>query len=318
MRRPETRPVPLSNDALAEAAALLKAGELVAVPTETVYGLAADATNEDAVARIYEVKGRPPANPLIAHVASEQMAAHHANFTSLAVEMTDAHWPGPLTLVLEGGAGLAEAVTAGLPTVALRQPKGPMATLSAMLDCPLAAPSANRSGALSPTRAEHVAEGLGDRIAMILDAGSCEAGLESTIVKIAANKATLLRPGPLSLADLAQFNVKPATGDGAVESPGTHFRHYAPSIPVRLNVTSVEDGEALIAFGAPISANTSTFQLSRAEDLAEAAHNLFNALWQAERSGARAIAVQSVPETGIGAAINERLHRAAEGGGEAK
>lgn len=307
------RCVPLSDDALQQAAAHLAAGELVAVPTETVYGLAADATNPEAVARIYEAKGRPSANPLIAHMADRAMAENYAAFPTLAARLADAFWPGPLTLVLEGGAALAPAVTAGLPTIAMRHPVGPMAQLAAKLGKPLAAPSANLSGKLSPTRAEHVLDGLEDRVAMILEGEPCKAGLESTIVKVVGERAILLRPGPLGLSDLKDFNIEPAQSGQKVESPGTHFRHYAPSVPLRMNAKEVHPNEALIAFAAPISHQGPVFQLSAEGNLKEAAHNLFNALWQAERSGVSAIAVQPIPSTGIGMAINERLKRAAQG-----
>ncbi len=304
--------VSLSAEALNKAADILRGGGLVAVPTETVYGLAADATNADAVARIYKAKGRPSANPLICHVADIEMALRFGLLNETALRLAEAFWPGPLTLVVPGGSvQTAPAVRAGLATIALRHPIGAMAQLSALLGKPIAAPSANTSGRLSPTRAQHVAADLGDRVDLILDGGSCTAGLESTIVKPEGNSVRLLREGPVTrpmletvvrLADEAPTGTTP-------ESPGTHFRHYAPDTPLRLDAESANEGEALLGFG---TGSGATLNLSLRGDLTEAAHNLFHMLWELDRQGHARIAVARIPEYGAGRAINDRLRRAAE------
>jgi len=298
-----TRILPYGVEAIAEAARLIAAGLPVAVPTETVYGLAADATNGEAVARIYEAKGRPGFNPLIVHVRDIRQASEIALFSEEATRLAERHWPGPLTLVLprRGDAPIASLVTAGLPTVAVRAPAH--AAMRDLLDAvgrPLAAPSANASGRISPTRAAHVLAGLGGRIPLIVDAGPTAHGLESTIVALTGGPPRLLRPGPIDLG------LEP-DGSGRIEAPGQLQSHYAPAKPLRLNATSADPGEWLIGFG-EIAGNAS---LSRSGDLIEAAAGLFEKLHEAEAAQAPRIAVAPVPDTGLGAAINDRLRRAA-------
>jgi L-threonylcarbamoyladenylate synthase len=298
-----TRILPYGPEAIAEAARLIGAGLTVAMPTETVYGLAADAANGEAVARVYEAKGRPSFNPLIVHVQDIGQASGIAVFEGEARALAERHWPGPLTLVLplRAGAGIASLVTAGLATVAVRSPAHPaMRDLLAACGRPLAAPSANASGRISPTRAEHVLAGLGGRIPLIVDAGPAEHGLESTIVALTGGPPRLLRPGPIDLGL--------AMGAGvAVEAPGQLASHYSPTKPLRLEALSAAPGEWLIGFG--VIAGDAT--LSASGDLVEAAANLFERLHEAERSSARRIAVAPVPATGLGSAINDRLRRAA-------
>lgn len=306
-----TETLPPDDAAIARAAALIRAGQPVAVPTETVYGLAADATNGTAVARIYEAKGRPAFNPLIVHVASADDAARYAVLDATAQVLAATFWPGPLTLVLpaRNGSPIATLVQAGLPTIAVRCPAHPvMQALLAAADRPLAAPSANASGTISPTTAAHVAHTLAGRIPLILDGGPTAIGLESTIVAIAPNQLRLLRPGPITPAMLTAATGLPVTGgSGAIEAPGQLASHYAPTKPLRLNATTALPGEWLIGFG-PIAGNTS---LSPTGDLIEAAARLFAALHEADVSGAHAITVAPIPTTGIGAAITDRLQRAA-------
>ncbi len=300
--------------ALQTATDILGSSGLVAVPTETVYGLAANACDADAVAKIYAAKGRPSFNPLIAHVADRQMAERFGAFDANADMLASTFWPGPLTLVLplRAGSGLAEAVTAGLDTVALRQPQGAMAKLAQRLGCPLAAPSANSSGQLSPTRADHVAKDLGGKVDLILDNGPCAVGLESTIVKCADGKVTLLREGGVSREEIETV-VGPVAGpvSDKVEAPGMMLRHYAPTKPLRLEAENAQNGEALLGFGH--EAENAVLNLSQSGDLEEAAQNLFAMLHELDQSDASGIAVQPIPKTGIGAAINDRLHRAAAG-----
>ncbi|MFD1107281.1 L-threonylcarbamoyladenylate synthase [Sphingobium olei] len=299
-------------EALREAALLIRAGEPVAVPTETVYGLAGDATDSSAVAAIYSAKGRPSFNPLIVHVADRGMAERLADFSPVAKRLADRFWPGPLTLVLPARAdsGLSPLVMAGLSTVALRLPAHPaMRALIREAGCPLAAPSANRSGAISPTRAEHVLSSLDGKIRMILDEGPTSEGLESTIAAPENDYIRLLRPGPVTAAMLEEASGLPVIvgGDGKIEAPGQLESHYAPSKPVRLEAMQAERDEYLIGFGLmPCHIN-----LSPEADLAEAAANLFAALHIADASAATRIAVAPVPMEGIGVAINDRLKRAA-------
>jgi len=300
----ETRLLPYSGEAIAEAARLILAGEPVAVATETVYGLAADATNAQAVARIYEAKGRPAFNPLIVHVIDALAAEKLGDFDSAARGLAEQHWPGPLTLVVpfRPNCGIASIVTAGLPTIGLRAPAHPAtrALLSAT-GRPLAAPSANASGSISATRAEHVMKSLGGRIPLIIDSGATERGLESTIVAATGGPLRLLRPGPI------QIDAAPATGE-RIEAPGQLASHYAPSKPVRLNASSApEEDEYLIGFG-PVTGDST---LSPTGDLVEAAARLFDLLHQADASEKPRIAVAPVPGSGLGAAINDRLARAA-------
>jgi L-threonylcarbamoyladenylate synthase len=298
----ETRVLPFSDDAVAEAAHLILGGEPVAVPTETVYGLAADATNAEAVARIYEAKGRPSFNPLIVHVPDWEAATLIGVFNEQADELARKHWPGPLTLVvpLREGSKVASIVTAGLPTIGLRVPAHPaMQALLRVVGRPLAAPSATASGAISPTRADHVVKSLGGRIPLIVDGGLTQRGLESTIVAATNGSLRLLRHGPI------EVDAEVETG-ATIEAPGQLASHYAPSKPVRLDVSSAEPDEYLIGFG-DVKGDA---DLSLAGDLVEAAARLFDLLHQADASDKPGIAVASVPETGLGAAINDRLRRA--------
>ncbi|WP_213981667.1 L-threonylcarbamoyladenylate synthase [Sphingomonas sp. dw_22] len=298
------RILPYGEAAIAEAAALIRAGECVAVPTETVYGLAADATDSAAVAGIYAAKGRPSFNPLIVHVADLAVAERIAVFDDAARDLAERFWPGPLTLVLpvRAGSGIASLVTAGLETIALRVPAHrAMQALLAVCGKPLAAPSANASGAISPTRAEHVAASLAGRIPLVIDDGATPAGLESTIVM----DGHVLRPGPLTAADLGLSDAAPASG--TITAPGQLASHYAPGKPLRLDAVERNGGEWLIGFG-PIAGDDT---LSATGDLVEAASRLFDALHRADASAAPAIAVAPVPHAGIGIAINDRLRRAA-------
>ena len=311
-----TSVVPVGDEAIAEAARLIRSGQPVAVPTETVYGLAADATSAEAVARIYAAKGRPSFNPLIVHIASLEQAGLYGLFGERARALAGAFWPGALTLVVpareEGG--LAAAVTAGLGTVALRCPAHPaMQALLAAANRPLAAPSANASGSLSPTRAEHVLASLGGRIPLILDGGPTERGLESTIVAVEEGGVRLLRPGPigpwaiLAVAPAVGPPAEPQTGRG-IEAPGQLRSHYAPGKPLRLNAAAADADEWLIGFG-PVAGDDN---LSPSGDLDEAAARLFDALHRADRQDLPRIAVAPIPEDGLGLAINDRLRRAAE------
>lgn len=318
-----TRLLPADQDGIAMAVALLRQGRLVGFPTETVYGLGADACDPAAVAAIYAAKGRPPENPLIVHVADAAAARALGTFDPLADRLAAALWPGPLTLVLPlaPGAGLAGGVTGGRATVALRIPAHPVArALLAGFGGPVAAPSANPSGKLSPTVAGDVLAGLGGRIAAVIDGGACAIGLESTIVATSGMMLRLLRPGaigPETLAAAAGAGVPlPArTGGGAPdrpEAPGQSASHYAPEAPMRLMADQPEPGEVWIGFGPGCEAADLT--LSQAGDMAEAAARLFATLRAADAlAGARGatIAVSPVPDRGIGTAINDRLRRAA-------
>ena len=298
---------------IAEAARLLAAGELVAFPTETVYGLGGDARSDTAVARIFEAKGRPSFNPLIVHLPDLAAVERVALVTPRARDLAQAFWPGPLTLVLpviEGA--VSPLVTAGLPTVAVRVPAHPLAhALLQAFGGPVAAPSANPSGRVSPTRADHVVEGLGGRIAAILDGGPCVVGLESTIL-IADPEPILLRPGGLPVEALeAALGVKlalAAEGDKPT-APGQLASHYAPSARVRLDATKAEPGEVLVGFG-PVKGRLT---LSETGDLVEAAARLFHTLQEADllAGPGGGIAFAPVPDTGLGRAINDRLRRAA-------
>lgn len=302
MSAQNTRVLPYGPEAIAEAARLIGEGLPAAVPTETVYGLAADAANGEAVARVYEAKGRPSFNPLIVHVENLDQARTIARFDPAAEALAQRFWPGPLTLVLplRHDAPVAALVTAGLPTIALRAPAHPaMRDLLAAVARPLAAPSANASGRISPTRAEHVLASLGGRIPLIVDGGPTEHGLESTIVAVADGKLRLLRPGPIDLG------LALAEGDG-IESPGQLRRHYAPSKPLRLNAVEARQGEWLIGFG-PVPGHAT---LSASGSLREAAANLFEKLHEAEAAAEPKIAIASVPDEGLGGAINDRLRRA--------
>lgn len=299
---------------IARAAGLLAAGELVAFPTETVYGLGADARDDRAVARVFAAKGRPAFNPLIVHVADMDLARSVARFGARAERLADAFWPGPLTLVLplRPEAGISPLATAGLGTVAVRMPAHPVArALLAAFGGPVVGPSANPSGRVSPTRTEHVTEGLAGRIAAVIDGGPCAVGVESTIVGL-DGPARLLRPGGLPAEALeACLGAALLPPDGTAErpnAPGQLSSHYAPGVPVRLNATEARPGEVLLGFGH--EAAGAELNLSPGGDMVEAAANLFHYL-RALDAGGRPIAVSPIPETGLGRAINDRLRRAA-------
>jgi L-threonylcarbamoyladenylate synthase len=309
-------PIILSADdmGLGQAVERLQAGEPVALPTETVYGLAARADSAQAVAAIYRAKGRPDFNPLIVHVADVAGAAVLAQVDARAQRLAAAFWPGPLTMVLPrlAGAPLADAVTAGLPTVALRCPDHPvMRAVLARSGLALAAPSANRSGGVSPTQAVHVAASLAGRIGLVVDGGACEQGLESTIVALREGQGwQVLRPGPITAQALAQVlgvaELAP-DDDAGIEAPGQMTSHYAPGKPVRLNAEQAGGDEFHIGFG-PVAGDMT---LSATGDLAEAAANLYTALHASAASARPRVAVAPIPGLGIGAAINDRLRRAA-------
>ncbi len=308
-----TQTLPATDDGIARAAALLQAGDLVAFPTETVYGLGADATDDVAVARVFEAKGRPRFNPLIVHVPDVATARRHARFDDRAEALAMAFWPGPLTLVLplRPDAGLAPLVTAGLDSVAIRVPAHPLAQrLLAATGRPLAAPSANPSGRISPTTAAHVLAGLSGKIAAVLDGGACAVGVESTIVGL-TDGARLLRPGglPAEVIEAALGAPLLPAGD-AITAPGQLASHYAPRGRVRLGVTRPEVDEIWIGFGPCPGAALS---LSPTGDMVEAAANLFAALHQADAlAGPEGrIAIAPIPDRGLGRAINDRLRRAA-------
>jgi L-threonylcarbamoyladenylate synthase len=303
------------------AAKLLADGSLVAFPTETVYGLGGDATNERAVAAIFEAKGRPQFNPLISHVLGSADASQFVEWNDTADRLAARFWPGPLTFVLPRakGSSIALLATAGLDTVAIRAPSHPVAqALIRAVGRPIAAPSANRSGAVSPTTAAHVAESLGDRVSLILDGGPCLVGVESTVLDLSANRPTLLRPGGATREAIEAVNGPIAvsdalpSGDAPRTSPGQLKSHYAPTRPVRLGATSVEGDEGLLAFGpTPPAGAMLTYNLSPSGNLAEAAANLFAQMRALDRPGVGRIAVMPIPEMGLGLAINDRLRRAA-------
>ncbi|MBU2032985.1 MAG: threonylcarbamoyl-AMP synthase [Alphaproteobacteria bacterium] len=301
-----TERVPADAGGIARAARILNEGGLVAVPTETVYGLAARADSAEAVARIYQAKGRPSFNPLIVHVAGIAAARRLALLDDTAIALAGRYWPGPLTLVcpMRDDAGLAPAVTAGLPTLALRQPAHP--ALAALLDAvafPLAAPSANRSGFVSPTSADHVLATLDGRIDLVLDGGECARGLESTIVAMRGEgRIETLRAGPIAVP-----GAEPVRAVDGIEAPGQTLSHYAPGKPVRLEAIARQEGEYLIGFGS-VAGDCS---LSDDGDLVEAASRLYACLHRAAKASQPRIAVAPVPDHGLGIAINDRLRRAA-------
>ena len=310
--------VPATEAAIAAAAATIRSGGLVAFPTETVYGLGADATDSGAVARIFAAKRRPRFNPLIVHLPDRDAANGIASFDDRAEALARAFWPGPLTLVLPRAPDcpVAPLTSAGLDSVALRVPAHPVAqALLRAAGRPLAAPSANPSGRLSPTRAEHVAEALGDAVDVILDGGPCRIGLESTIVGLLGPSPELLRPGGVpreAIEAVIGRLAEPAADEAAPQSPGRLASHYAPFLPLRLDATAVEADEALLAFGPKALAGAAiTRNLSPRGDPTEAAANLFQMLRELDRPELKAIAVMPVPEAGLGAAIRDRLRRAA-------
>jgi L-threonylcarbamoyladenylate synthase len=311
--------VAATSEAIAEAAGVLRAGRLVAFPTETVYGLGADATNARALAAIFEAKGRPRFNPLIAHVPSMDAVSSLGHLTEAGHKLAAAFWPGPLTLVLAKCADcpVADLATAGLATIAVRIPAHPIGR--ALLEAarmPIAAPSANRSGHVSPTTAAHVDADLGDKVAMILDGGATSVGVESTVVDVTGDTVVILRLGGIAREDIARVlgcDIHVA-GDQNVtpSSPGMLARHYAPATPLRLDAGDVRDGEALLGFGNDVPRHAGlTINLSPSGDLAEAAANLFAALRTLDAAGATTIAVTPIPAYGLGEAINDRLRRAA-------
>lgn len=315
-------PIVAADDrSIAEAARLIRAGELVAFPTETVYGLGADATDGRAVARIFAAKGRPSFNPLIAHVADLAAAQRLAIFDPESLALAAAFWPGPLTLVLprQPDCPVSDLATAGLDTIAIRMPSHPVAlALLAAARVPVAAPSANRSGHVSPTTAEHVADDLGDRVAMILDGGPTDHGLESTVVACRPDGIHLLRPGAVTAEEIERITRRPLRRPAepsqptAPQSPGQLESHYAPRAAVRLDASDVRSGEALLAFGPdPLGHDGPMINLSRTGDLIEAAGTLFAALRSLDASGVIVIAVMPIPNVGLGEAINDRLKRAA-------
>lgn len=308
-----------AESGLSAAVSALSSGALVGMPTETVYGLAADATNGEAVARIFAAKGRPRFNPLIVHVSSLEEADRIGDLPADARRLAEAFWPGPLTLVvpLRRPSAVADLVTAGLETVALRVPAHPVArALICRLGRPVAAPSANRSGHVSPTTAAHVEADLGSDVSVILDAGPSEVGLESTIVGLANGRPQLLRPGATpreSIENRLGLRLESAGGEAGVVAPGMLASHYAPKASLRLDAGEVRPGEGLLAFGAlpPGASDAAMIQnLSATGDLVEAAANFFSAL-RALDGRVTAIAVMPIPETGLGEAINDRLRRAA-------
>ena len=298
--------------AIMRAAAVIANGLPVAITSETVYGLAADAGSGAAVAAIYAAKGRPSFNPLIVHVSDLAEAESLAIFDPVARRLAKEFWPGPLTLVLplRADAPIATLATAGLGTIGLRVPAHPaMRALLAASGRPLAAPSANKSGTISPTRAEHVRQSLGGRIPLIIDAGPTSLGIESTIVSISEAGLFLLRPGPLTAEQLSQVTGMPVLEpvDSAIQAPGQLASHYAPTKPLRLEATQAESDEWLIGFGG-IAGDVS---LSPSGDLIEAAARLFDLLHEADKQARSAIAVAPIPKEGLGFSINDRLQRAA-------
>ncbi|QIK95691.1 threonylcarbamoyl-AMP synthase [Sphingomonas sp. HDW15A] len=300
MAPPETQILNFSDEAIEKAAELIRAGQPVAMPTETVYGLAADATNAEAVARIYAAKGRPSFNPLIVHVLDLDTAEHLGEFDDQARALANEHWPGPLTLVVPAREdnGIASLVTAGLETIAIRVPAHPaMRALLKAAGRPLAAPSANASGRISPTRAAHVADSLGGRIPLVIDGGPCEQGIESTIVAATGGPLRLLRRGPIDIDAVEAV--------GAIEAPGMMASHYAPAKPIRLDAKVAEPGEILLGYG-PVAG-----ELYLGDNLVTAAARLFDFMHEADSAPEPRIAVAPIPDEGIGAAINDRLRRAA-------
>lgn len=296
--------------AIARAALLLRTGRLVGFPTETVYGLGADARNGKAVAAIFAAKERPRFNPLIVHVADQEEAARHGAFSDAALKLAAAFWPGALSLVLprRSGSPLSELVSAGLDSVALRVPAHPVAAaLIRQAGLPVAAPSANPSGRISATTARHVAEGLGEKVDFILDAGPAPLGLESTVIGFDGNRPVLLRPGAIARGDIEAIVGPLGEAGTEIRSPGQTRSHYAPHARLRLNARAPEADELLLGFG---SSERATLNLSPSGDLHEAAANLFAMLRTLDKQ-ARPIAVMPIPDTGLGEAINDRLRRAA-------
>ncbi len=323
-----TRVVTANDKTIEEAAAILKNGGLVGMPTETVYGLAANALDGAAIVKIYEAKGRPQFNPLIIHCASAEEAAQYVVMDERARTLAQKFWPGPLTMILPrvDGCKVSELVGAGLPTLGVRVPNHPVALkLIKSAGVPLAAPSANISGTISPTTPQHVADSLGDKVDIILAAGACKVGLESTVLDVAS--LAIFRPGAITAEDIESVLKEKISYEfettGTPKSPGQILKHYAPNIPLRLNAVDVESGEALLAFGsikfmgvkgkgaAKELPDTMLKNLSEESDLHQAAANLFSMLKMLDRAENNRIAVMSIPDQGLGVAINDRLRRAA-------
>ncbi len=324
-----------ANDAsIAEAAALIKSGHLAVLPTETVYGLGANALDGKAVAKIFAAKNRPSFNPLIVHVADCEDAGKYVEMDARAKKIAMAFWPGPLTLILprKETSGISDLVSAGLPTLAVRVPAHKvMQAVIKKAGLPIAAPSANASGEPSATTPRHAAQSLGENAPFILAAGSCDVGLESTVLDLSEEEAVILRPGAITSEDLHPYlgDVKIDLGGHNkpenIKSPGQLLKHYAPCVPVRLNAVDVKEGEALLAFGstkfmalkaggyAHDLPESSFKNLSKEGDLNEAAANLFSMLRELDLPQHTAIAVMSIPDQGLGIAINDRLRRAAQG-----
>ncbi len=319
MAAPQILPINADGAWLTTALADLRAGHCVAIPTETVYGLAADATNGEAVARIFEMKGRPSFNPLISHVGSLAMAQAHGRFDAASLKLAQTFWPGPLTLVVPRlpGSAVSELATAGLETIGIRMPGGPSRALIAAFGRPVAAPSANRSGRISPTSAAHVAEEFPGQALLVVDGGPCEVGLESTIVRCDADRIVLLRPGAITAQALTEATGLPVVSAmaGTIEAPGMMASHYAPDASLRLNVNNCPHGAAMLAFGSGAGKNRDDAliveNLSEGSDLREAAANLYGALKRLDAEKPALICVEPVPFEGIGVAINDRLARAA-------
>ena len=326
MRAGMTQILRADPDGLDEAATLLRAGKLVAFGTETVYGLGADATNPAAVAAIFQAKQRPQFNPLICHYSSAERAFDHVVASATAQAAAAAFWPGPLTLVLarRPDSPVAMLTGAGLGTQAVRVPGHPVAlALLRRTGLPIAAPSANPSGQVSPTSARHVLDSLGGRIDAVLDSGPCDVGVESTVLDLSGTDPVLLRPGGITIEQLTaaigpiRLSVPPSPeqATGGLRSPGLLMSHYAPDLPVRLEAETLAEHEALLAFGPPIPGAKCLFQLSATGSLIEAAARLFEGLrWldaEGARQGMQGIAVMAVPDSGLGTAINDRLRRAA-------
>jgi L-threonylcarbamoyladenylate synthase len=313
--------VQATQDAIRRAAQALARGDIVAFPTETVYGLGANALDARAVAKVFAAKERPRFNPLIVHVPGLAEAEDYALINDLARKLAHAFWPGPLTLVFKRRSicAIADLVSAGLDTIALRAPAHPVAqALLAKAALPIAAPSANRSGRISPTTAEHVEAELGDRPAMILDGGRCPLGIESTVVSVTGPEPALLRPGAIPREAIERVLAAPLAAAAAAErvtSPGQQPSHYAPHTPLRLEATAVGADEALLAFGSNVPGGARvTINLSPSSNLEEAAARLFAALRELDQLRAAAIAVMPIPATGLGEAINDRLRHAANRG----
>ncbi len=316
--------VAATPETISAAANLLRAGKLVAFPTETVYGLGGIATQGDVVARIFAAKGRPAFNPLICHVADAAAAQEIARFSKSAIRLADAFWPGPLTLVLPRteNCPVSQLASAGLGTIAVRVPSHETArAILRAVGQPIAAPSANASGSISPTRAHHVAASLGGKIDMILDGGACDIGIESTIVHCDGDTVRLLRAGAVSMDDIEQvLGRKTCVEDlnddtGKPTSPGQLRSHYAPRAGLRVDADRINPGDALLAFGPNlpdgVEAAATILNLSETGNLVEAAANLFDCLHRLDASGAKTIACAKIPQTGLGIAINDRLRRAA-------